>query len=92
MTKPRQFPAFNMLIVPPDPRRKSNHLVIISQKAKHAPLEVFCSNSCIERGRARESDNGCRHTDLVLAQIRPWWRARARVVGLRQPSPQEPTL
>lgn len=76
----RSYPVFQMMLVPPDPRRKSNNLVILLQPARWAPLEMFCASSCAERGKTRPTDNGCRHTDIVKSSLKPYWQRRARPV------------
>lgn len=78
MTKPRRYPWVGFAGIPPDPRRKSTNLVVYGQRVKRGPLDVYCCNGCVERGKARP-DGSCRHTDIFLASIRPWWRRRARI-------------
>lgn len=77
MTKPRQYPRSQMLVVPPDPRRKSPHVVICSQRSRHAPLDLVCCADCLNLGKA-DADGWCRHTLLVRDQLKPYWRKRAR--------------
>lgn len=83
MSKRRRggYPWWGLATVPPDPRRKTPHLVCYGQRSRYAPLEVFCAAGCIEQGKARPEDNGCRHSDVFLSSIKPWYRARARVIG-----------
>lgn len=73
----RAYPAFEFFVVPPDPRRKSPHLVIITQESRYAPLELYCCADCVERGKAKP-DGSCRHTDFVRAALKPYWQRRAR--------------
>lgn len=75
------YPWGSIAVVPPDPGRTSSNAVIYAQRARYAPLEVYCCAECVARGKARPEDNGCRHVDQFLAAIKPWWRSRARVVG-----------
>lgn len=75
--RPARYPRIQFMLVPPDPRRKSNHLVILTQESRYAPLLMFCAANCSERGRT-QPDGSCRHTDLVKASMRPYWQRRAR--------------
>lgn len=81
-----QYPRGGMAILAPDPRRKSRNLVCYGQQSRYAPLEVYCANGCAEKGKARPDDDGCRHSDLFIASLKPYWQKRARPVTDQQPA------
>jgi hypothetical protein len=74
MTK--RYPTIALFSVPPDPRRKTPHLVIAACQGPYGPVELYCCAGT----KHKRTDAGCRHTDWLLPQFKRYWRQRARPV------------